>query len=805
MNATGPAPFTHALRLLMRVQLKRLARQYSAGLRVFSRKPAEGKREATAPKGKRGLFLGVAFGLLMFIGFLSIAGKTVSSIKEHADLDVVMSEDIGGATAALPPPGAASVEEIPPIAYAPSLSEGVVRIAAFLVLTLLATITLFTIGNGELAKPDWDLEWLATLPISTTALIHTRIITRAVLNSIGFVFLAPLLCALAWETWNLAAAVALGLATTFLLMVVAATLQTLADTGLKLRLSPAQLRNIQAAISIAAVIGLYLALSPGIGTGGGGFVVGWAIAMPHWVIWTPPGVAAQAVTAATAGGAAASFALLAAEAAAIAMLGAALLKHELRHGIVTGGGRESARPARPAASPVAARPAKPVRDRFLLTPVQARELRLLARDRTFLVQTLVLPVIMVGAQIVFNSGGEALLASAAARPELYVTFAFGIAAYALMFSAFQTLNSEGQALWILYSVPQSMESVLRQKAVLWGALCLVYPLAMLSFILASQPVVPARLAELSVFVLAGIPVLATIATALGVFACDPLSPTPQRRVKISYSYLYFLISSIYGYALYANDLWQRLTLLILTTALALALWQKARDRLPFILDPAAAPPARVSLSDGLIAAQLFFVGQAILTLIVTYDGQALTGRDLLIAFAASGAVTFLVMRFAFWRLKSEGVPRVFGRGAVKAVARGLAGGLAAAGIAYVYLFLTPLPSWFKQPTDTLLPGGSDMLMLSLLAVAAAPVFEEFIFRGLIYGGLRRSIGVGGSVLASAALFAIVHPPIGVPPVFVVGIITALVYERTRLLIGPIAVHAAYNACIVSFQAFGLGQ
>jgi membrane protease YdiL (CAAX protease family) len=28
-----------------------------------------------------------------------------------------------------------------------------------------------------------------------------------------------------------------------------------------------------------------------------------------------------------------------------------------------------------------------------------------------------------------------------------------------------------------------------------------------------------------------------------------------------------------------------------------------------------------------------------------------------------------------------------------------------------------------------------------LAVIAAPVFEEFIFRGLIFGGLRRSFGV----------------------------------------------------------------
>jgi hypothetical protein len=34
-----------------------------------------------------------------------------------------------------------------------------------------------------------------------------------------------------------------------------------------------------------------------------------------------------------------------------------------------------------------------------------------------------------------------------------------------------------------------------------------------------------------------------------------------------------------------------------------------------------------------------------------------------------------------------------------------------------------------------------------------------------------------------------------------GVVTALVYGRSRLLIGPMAAHAAYNAIIISFQPF----
>ena len=44
-----------------------------------------------------------------------------------------------------------------------------------------------------------------------------------------------------------------------------------------------------------------------------------------------------------------------------------------------------------------------------------------------------------------------------------------------------------------------------------------------------------------------------------------------------------------------------------------------------------------------------------------------------------------------------------------------------------------------------------------LTVLAAPLFEEFIFRGPIFGGQRRTFGFGGAALTSAAIFVIVHP------------------------------------------------
>jgi membrane protease YdiL (CAAX protease family) len=86
-----------------------------------------------------------------------------------------------------------------------------------------------------------------------------------------------------------------------------------------------------------------------------------------------------------------------------------------------------------------------------------------------------------------------------------------------------------------------------------------------------------------------------------------------------------------------------------------------------------------------------------------------------------------------------------------------------------------------------------------LAVVAAPLCEEFIFRGLIYGGLRRSMKAPQAMLMSAAIFAVVHPPLSMLPVFVLGLCTAWTYERSKTLLAPMLVHATYNAVILSMQ------
>lgn len=85
--------------------------------------------------------------------------------------------------------------------------------------------------------------------------------------------------------------------------------------------------------------------------------------------------------------------------------------------------------------------------------------------------------------------------------------------------------------------------------------------------------------------------------------------------------------------------------------------------------------------------------------------------------------------------------------------------------------------------------------LTFFAVAIlAPVAEEIFFRGFLYGGLRRRIGVIGAMIASTIFFTALHFSIDVfIPLFFLGLFLAWLYEKTGSLYPGIILHASNNA------------
>jgi len=379
------------------------------------------------------------------------------------------------------------------------------------------------------------------------------------------------------------------------------------------------------------------------------------------------------------------------------------------------------------------------------------------------------------------------------------SIAFGIAAYTLMMSAFQTLNSEGGALWLLFTVPRSLESILGEKARLWAVLALFYPIAVFVIAIAVKMHVDFELVGFAAIVLLGVPIYAVIAVSLGVFGCDPLAQEVRTKLRPTYVYLYMTLAGLYTYAIFASEWWQKIVVIVLSGLLSLALWQKARDELPYLLDPAASPPARVSTSDGVIAAMLFFVVQGITLAIFMASTHQLSGTAIVTAYTIAGAATFAVFRLVYWRSKTLGIPEIFGAGALEAVGWGIGAGLVAAlgGMAYIYLLkrLDVLQDVMSESAK----GLSANVWIPVLAVVAAPIFEEFIFRGLIFGGLRRSLRAMPAIAASAAVFAIVHPPASMIPVFGLGLCAAFAFDKSKLLLAPMIAHGIYNAAVLAYQ------
>jgi len=768
VNRTGAAPLLHSTALLVRLRLRRLANQLLAASQP---KQKPGDKTRTGNPGKKTskviLYLG---GIAMMFGFGTIAASAITNL--HFALDVA---DTFWLT----------------VEFSAVLTVGV----TFLLLVLWTSSLLLTIASGELAKPDWDLEWLVTLPIRSDTLLWARILERSVVNISGAVALLPACTLIAWFSGYRWTALIVGLLAAWPLLLLVALVRTMLDTGLRLTMRPAQLRNLHAVISVLSIVTMYLAISMGM-KGKADFMLGVAAAMPHWLAHTPMGLTVRIINERSFADAALLAAGLTAQVGVIVWLGVRLLRHQLRHGVVAGGARESSRDSRLTTAESTA-PAAASRISRLLSAVQLRELTLLGRDRNFLVQSLVVPLLIVGGQLVLGSSGVAT--SMWKDPNVLASVAFGLAAYSLSMSAFQTLNTEGHALWLLYTFPCSIEDVLKDKAKLWGVITLAYPIVMFAVGAVLAPALDWKFFGAMLTAFLGIPIYAFIAVALGIFGSNPLEQQQQHKVKPAYVYLYMLLAALYVYAIVTPHPAQRLIFMVLSLLLAFALWQKARDQLPYLLDPDASPPARVSTSDGLIAAMLFFVAQGVAAAVIIGRGRV-TGAAILIAFSIGGAVTYALMRYVYARAKTENVPRILAEGTSRP-ALGLAWGLTAAvfGLAYLYVIGS------LGLLDDVARDNKSYTELGLwvipLGVVAAPIFEEFIFRGLIFGGLRRSFGLWPATLASAAVFAILHPPLAIVPVFALGVCTALVYERSRSLLAPMIVHAVYNACVIGVPTF----
>lgn len=89
--------------------------------------------------------------------------------------------------------------------------------------------------------------------------------------------------------------------------------------------------------------------------------------------------------------------------------------------------------------------------------------------------------------------------------------------------------------------------------------------------------------------------------------------------------------------------------------------------------------------------------------------------------------------------------------------------------------------------------GAGVLLTLVLALVAAPIAEECLFRGLVYPLLRRRVDVILASTVTAGVFALVHG--NLVQIAVAGplaLVLALVYEHTRRLWPCMVIHLGFN-------------
>ena len=114
----------------------------------------------------------------------------------------------------------------------------------------------------------------------------------------------------------------------------------------------------------------------------------------------------------------------------------------------------------------------------------------------------------------------------------------------------------------------------------------------------------------------------------------------------------------------------------------------------------------------------------------------------------------------------------------------------AAGIVIEPLINLMPEHYLEQLNELIGRGGWAILM----TVVAAPILEEIFFRGLVLETLARRWNARWAVVASAALFGVVHAPILPQMVnaFVIAVVMGYIYITTRSLIPVIIIHAINN-------------
>lgn len=456
--------------------------------------------------------------------------------------------------------------------------------------------------------------------------------------------------------------------------------------------------------------------------------------------------------------------------------------------------------------------------RFGKDPLYRKEFLWFARDRSAIVQTLLIPLSVAGLQV-FNLRGILVHAQGAWNYLCGVAIFFGT--YFLWILGPKSLQSEGSALWIALTWPRGLESLLKAKAWLWSRISCLPVALVLAY---AAWVFPSDLWKIALvgagwFFFSRSMAEKSVTLVAVTKESGETEPIPKgRRWAAQLGMLTFAIGIVTGQ-------WQLAIIgIVYSYITAAAMWQNFRTRLPYLYDPWSEklPPAP-TLMHAMISISVLVELSAVLTI----PFLALAGRESLGAAQAFGygisaiVVSLFVSNFLrerdvgpqdIWCWFPTGVhieeceswARRYGLSdpiARPALLVGAGAGLVLGIFAHGYLFLLQhLPATaeiLSKAQEQAASVPNLHLWYTIMAVGFAPFAEEYLFRGLLFRALDREWGSWRAILGSAAFFAVYHPVLSWLPVFLLGAANCIIFKRTGKLAPAVVLHMVYNAVVLT--------
>ena len=118
-------------------------------------------------------------------------------------------------------------------------------------------------------------------------------------------------------------------------------------------------------------------------------------------------------------------------------------------------------------------------------------------------------------------------------------------------------------------------------------------------------------------------------------------------------------------------------------------------------------------------------------------------------------------------------------------------GLALFSCSLVNLLMSKFPSYSE--TSKAISSNNTSVIGVISMILIIPIIEEILFRGLIFNELKKHLNIVVAIILQAVIFAASHGNMlqGIYT-FIMAVVLAVVYSKTKSIVAPILFHMTYN-------------